>query len=392
MNSTSPIAPGSDRLALVTGASGYVGGQLLARLERRGLWLEFEVTPCERGSRIHQTAVFDPCGLSGLLYWYAVSPLHALVFRGLLAGIARAARGDRSRRSIATRRRIAASLLTLLFLSGAPAQASELARADALWARRADGHAGAVARPEPIRAAIEAYERAITAAPDELEARWKLLRALWFAAEFVDADVTEKRRTHERAQDVSERAFELLAERAGARASFDELAPETLRDRLSAADRRDGAELYFWHAVHLGAWSRLAGLLEAVRAGVAGRIHDATLRSIALDPDVERGGAIRLLSHLHAELPRVPLLSGWVDRSQALPLAERALSEYPDHPGNAYVMGLTILSNAPDRSSEALALIEGTANLEPRPDHVVEDLAIRIDARERLDGRDTQRM
>jgi len=55
-------------------------------------WLEFEVLPAERGSTIRQTAVFDPSGLLGLAYWYGIYPLHALVFRGMLAGIAREAR------------------------------------------------------------------------------------------------------------------------------------------------------------------------------------------------------------------------------------------------------------------------------------------------------------
>ena len=54
-------------------------------------WLEFELKPCDEGVEIVQTASFDPSGLSGLLYWYAVYPLHALVFRGMLAGIARSA-------------------------------------------------------------------------------------------------------------------------------------------------------------------------------------------------------------------------------------------------------------------------------------------------------------
>jgi hypothetical protein len=83
-------------------------------------------------------------------------------------------------------------------------------------------------------------------------------------------------------------------------------------------------------------------------------------------------------------LPRVPLLSGWVDHARAVPLAERALNEYPEHPGNAYLLGLTLLSNAPERRAEALALLERTAKLEPRPDHRVEDEAIRIAASEQL--------
>lgn len=53
-------------------------------------WLEFEVEPGEAGrSVIRQTAVFDPVGLAGLLYWYGIYPLHALIFRGMLRGVAR---------------------------------------------------------------------------------------------------------------------------------------------------------------------------------------------------------------------------------------------------------------------------------------------------------------
>ena len=54
-------------------------------------WLEFEVEPApDGGSIIHQTAEFDPVGLLGLLYWYAIYPLHGSVFSGMLNGIAEA--------------------------------------------------------------------------------------------------------------------------------------------------------------------------------------------------------------------------------------------------------------------------------------------------------------
>jgi hypothetical protein len=54
-------------------------------------WLEFEVTADVDGSLIRQTAIFDPVGLGGLMYWYLVYPLHQLVFGGMLRGIAHAA-------------------------------------------------------------------------------------------------------------------------------------------------------------------------------------------------------------------------------------------------------------------------------------------------------------
>jgi uncharacterized protein YbjT (DUF2867 family) len=54
-------------------------------------WLAFEVEPEGGGARITQTAMFDPRGLAGLAYWYAVWPLHRLVFAGMLRGLARRA-------------------------------------------------------------------------------------------------------------------------------------------------------------------------------------------------------------------------------------------------------------------------------------------------------------
>ncbi len=64
-------------------------------------WLEFEVEPCDQGSIIRQTAIFDPVGFWGLAYWYGIYPLHALIFRGMLRRIAREAerRGDKAKPS-----------------------------------------------------------------------------------------------------------------------------------------------------------------------------------------------------------------------------------------------------------------------------------------------------
>jgi uncharacterized protein YbjT (DUF2867 family) len=55
-------------------------------------WLEFEVDGAADGdSVIRQTAVFDPVGLLGLVYWYGIYPLHSRIFGGMLRGIASAA-------------------------------------------------------------------------------------------------------------------------------------------------------------------------------------------------------------------------------------------------------------------------------------------------------------
>jgi uncharacterized protein YbjT (DUF2867 family) len=56
-------------------------------------WLEWQVSPLGAGggSTIRQSASFDPRGVMGRLYWYAVLPLHAFIFGGMLRHIARVA-------------------------------------------------------------------------------------------------------------------------------------------------------------------------------------------------------------------------------------------------------------------------------------------------------------
>lgn len=54
-------------------------------------WLEFSVEPDGSSSVIRQIAQFEPAGLAGVLYWHLLSPIHELMFRGMLRRIAAAA-------------------------------------------------------------------------------------------------------------------------------------------------------------------------------------------------------------------------------------------------------------------------------------------------------------
>ena len=55
-------------------------------------WLEFEITPTVNGSLVRQTAIFDPVGLGGLAYWYAIYFVHRLVVAKMLKGLIQAAK------------------------------------------------------------------------------------------------------------------------------------------------------------------------------------------------------------------------------------------------------------------------------------------------------------
>lgn len=58
-------------------------------------WLEFETQAISnRRAKLVQTAFFEPRGLFGFLYWYAVSPFHAVLFGRMAAAIASAAQSN----------------------------------------------------------------------------------------------------------------------------------------------------------------------------------------------------------------------------------------------------------------------------------------------------------
>jgi uncharacterized protein YbjT (DUF2867 family) len=71
--------------------------RLVAEMKLPGrAWLEFEVSGGGSSATIRQTAIFDPVGLAGIAYWYALYPLHQLVFGGMLRAIARTALRDKT--------------------------------------------------------------------------------------------------------------------------------------------------------------------------------------------------------------------------------------------------------------------------------------------------------
>ena len=56
-------------------------------------WLQFEVREGLAGqAQLEQVAVFNPRGLGGLVYWYALYPIHSWIFAGLINAIAKRAK------------------------------------------------------------------------------------------------------------------------------------------------------------------------------------------------------------------------------------------------------------------------------------------------------------
>jgi len=63
--------------------------RLLAEMKLPGrAWLEWTLTETGAHTLLTQTAIFQPRGLAGVMYWHALGPAHRLIFGGMLRAIA----------------------------------------------------------------------------------------------------------------------------------------------------------------------------------------------------------------------------------------------------------------------------------------------------------------
>jgi len=60
-------------------------------------WLQWEVLPEGDGTQLVQTAIFEPIGLAGHLYWNLLYPVHKIMFSGLVRSIAARAEDEITR-------------------------------------------------------------------------------------------------------------------------------------------------------------------------------------------------------------------------------------------------------------------------------------------------------
>lgn len=261
-------------------------------------------------------------------------------------------------------------------------EAEALARGDAAWLRRAEGARGGRAAAAPIAAAVAGYEEALKASPASLEAHWKLLRALWFQGEYVAADAAAKQRVFGRGREVSDAAMAVLARRVGR----ERLAAERAAERAAALRGvPEAPPLLLWSAANWGLWGEAFGKLAAARQGVGSKVRDWAETLVLLDERFESGGGHRVLGRLHAEAPKVPLVTGWVDRDRAVAELEKAVAIAPQDLANRLFLAEALLDHHPARRARALALLREVASASPRPEQRVEDAAIVADATRRLE-------
>ncbi|HYU35290.1 MAG TPA: hypothetical protein VEW48_24315 [Thermoanaerobaculia bacterium] len=254
-----------------------------------------------------------------------------------------------------------------------------IAQGDAAWGRRAQGAQGGQAQPGPIDEAIAAYGRALQADPANLDAAWKLLRALHFKGDYVARTQEEKQKIFARGRDLAEAALDRLGQRVGGRKKLDDMAPQQAAKALAGIPQ--ARPIHLWAAVHWGLWGDNFGRLAAARQGVGDRVRRSAEILIALDETYEDAAGHRILGRLHTLAPKVPFFTGWVDRAKAVSEERRAVALAPDNFLNHLYLAEALIEHQPEKKREAQDILRRLLARHPSPDRLVEDERALADAR-----------
>lgn len=268
-----------------------------------------------------------------------------------------------------------ASVITAIAVS-APAQVSE---GDQHWNARAEGHQGGRAKAAQIDAAISAYQKAAAKDPNNLEARWKLLRAIRFKGAYVAQTSDEKKRTYAAGKTEGDTAIAIV-NRALAAKGIKATAPE--KDVANAARAIAGAgEVFFWDSVNWGEWALAYGKMAAVREGAADRIRREATIAMLVDPKMDGGGPQRVLGRLHDETPRVPFMTGWASSKEAVRFLRESFKIDPTNKITCVFLADAIVSDNSKNGPEAIRILHDVVNSPNDPNYEVENAKAQEDAK-----------
>ena len=256
---------------------------------------------------------------------------------------------------------------------------AQVAEGDQLWAARAEGHQGGRANGATIDRAIAAYERAIAANPNDVEARWKLLRAIRFKGAYVAANNDQKKQVYNVGRKAGDAAIALVDKQLAAKGAKPK---GSEKDVATAARSIAGAgEVYFWDAVNWGEWALAYGKMAAVKEGAADRIRREATIAMLVDPRMEGGGGARVLGRLHDQTPRVPFITGWASSKEAVRFLSESNRADPTNKITRVFLAEALVSNDSDNKPRAVQMLKDVVSSPNDPNFAVEDEAAQDDAR-----------
>ena len=263
----------------------------------------------------------------------------------------------------------------VLLLLAVPSFA-QVADGDRFYAARAEGAVGARAKAEPIDAAIAAYQRALAADPNDVEAHWKLLRAYRYKGAYVASNVEQKKQVYGVAKSAGEKAIAAVNRRLGTNAK----SPE--KQVAEAARKAPGAaEVFFWDAVNWGEWALAYGKMAAARQGAADRIRRGATIAHLVDPRMELGSPSRVLGRLHDQTPRIPFITGWASSKEAVRFLNESLKIDPTNKLTLVFLAEAMVSADSSKKAQARQLLQTAINTPLHPEFPVEDASAIEDAK-----------
>lgn len=271
--------------------------------------------------------------------------------------------------------------LAFIALFAAGAALAQIPDGDAQWALRAEGHVNGRAKAAHVDAAIAAYRNAVATNPNDLEARWKLLRAIRFKGAYVAITNDEKKRVYSDGKKAGEEALAVV-DRALRAKGITSVTKATEKQIADAARPIAGAgAVFFWDAVNWGEWALAYGKLAAVKEGAADRIKRESTIALLIDPKMEGGGPARVLGRLHDQTPHVPFITGWASSKEAVKYLNESFKVDPTNKITRVFLAEAMVSNNSDTKPQAIQMLKDTVSAPNEPQFEVEQAAAAEDAK-----------
>jgi len=278
-------------------------------------------------------------------------------------------------------KRAMATLLGILVATAATAQVPD---GDQHWNARAEGSQNGRAKADQINAAIAAYQKAVTADPNDLDPRWKLLRALRFKGAYVAATNDEKKQIYAQAKRSGDEAMKVLDKRLAAK-GINSPSKASEKQVAEAAKTISGApEIFLWDSINWGEWALAYGKFAAAREGAADRIRrEATIANL-IDPKLEGGSPSRVLGRLHDQTPRIPFITGWASSKDAVKFLNDSLKVDPTNKITIVFLAEAMVNNNSDTRPQAVQMLKTAVTAPIDTNYVVEQTAALNDAKNLL--------
>jgi tetratricopeptide (TPR) repeat protein len=271
--------------------------------------------------------------------------------------------------------------ISALLVIAASAALAQIGDGDQHWAARATGHQGGRAAAAEVDAAIAAYQRAVAQYPNDLEPRWKLLRAIRFKGAYVASTNADKKTIYAMGKKAGEDTVAII-DRLLAAKGLRPVAKATEKEIADASRSIPGAaEVFQWDAANWGEWALAYGKLAAVREGAADRIRREATIAMLIDPNTEGGGPARILGRLHDQTPHIPFLTGWASSREAVKFLNDALRIDPTNKVTRVFLAEAMVDNNSDTKPQAVQMLRELIASPNNPEYEVEQAAAQDDAR-----------